>query len=233
MSIAAELHALQEVDLALDRVLARLQEIEEGLGETEELTAARQALEDKNRVVEDLKARQTDLEWQVDEVRTKGAEVEGKLYGGKVTSPKELSDLDADLKSIKLLTARREDLLLTHLLELEEAESERQKAANEYAEVEASWRSNHDSLLEEQGRLRPEADELTASRDDRAAAIDGRALSLYKLLRERKGGVAVARVERGMCQGCRITLPAAILQNARSSSSLVQCVSCERILFVN
>ena len=68
---------------------------------------------------------------------------------------------------------------------------------------------------------------MTVPRDRRPA------LSLYKLLRERKGGVAVARVEQGMCQGCRITLAGGGAAESARSSSLVQCVSCERILFVN
>jgi predicted nucleic acid-binding Zn-ribbon protein len=72
MSIAAELHALQDIDLALDRVLGRLQEIEEGLEETEELRAAREVMDEQTKLVEALKARQTELEWEVDEVRTKG-----------------------------------------------------------------------------------------------------------------------------------------------------------------
>jgi predicted nucleic acid-binding Zn-ribbon protein len=43
----------------------------------------------------------------------------------------------------------------------------------------------------------------------------------------------VAHVERGMCKGCRITLPMSVLQKARAGVGLVQCVSCERILLVN
>jgi predicted nucleic acid-binding Zn-ribbon protein len=92
---------------------------------------------------------------------------------------------------------------------------------------------HHDELLREKDRLTPEAEELTAKRTQEASGIDSRATSLYAVLRERKAGVAVAQVERGMCQGCRITLPAAVLQKARGSTGLVQCVRCERILFVN
>jgi len=43
----------------------------------------------------------------------------------------------------------------------------------------------------------------------------------------------VVKVERGMCQGCRISLPMSVLQKARSGFDVVQCVSCERILYVS
>jgi predicted nucleic acid-binding Zn-ribbon protein len=35
-----------------------------------------------------------------------------------------------------------------------------------------------------------------------------------------------------MCQGCRISLPMSVLQRARTGVSVVQCVSCERILLL-
>jgi hypothetical protein len=233
MSAASDLLALQELDLARDGVLTRLQQIEEELEESEELKAAREDLEEKTSVLDSLKRRQSDLELEVEEVRAKAAEVEAKLYSGKVTSPKELSDLDLDLKSIRAQAAKREDVLLSQLVEVEEAEKVRSESASEYGRVEGSWREHHDELLQEQARLKPEAEGLTTRRDAAASAIDPRSKSLYSLLRERKNGVAVARVERGMCQGCRITLPAAVLTKARGTSGLVQCVSCERILLVS
>jgi predicted nucleic acid-binding Zn-ribbon protein len=52
-------------------------------------------------------------------------------------------------------------------------------------------------------------------------------------LLERRQGRAVAKVERGMCGGCRISLPMTVLQKARSGLDVVQCVSCERILYVS
>jgi len=233
MSTASELLALQELDLARDHGLLRLQEIEESLEETEELEAAREDMAERTRTVEALRAGQADREYEVEAVRAKATDVEGKLYGGKVTIPKELSDLDADLKSLRLLTAKREDILLALLVEIEEAESQRASSADAYGELESSWRTHHEELIEERDRLRPEVDDLTARRDEAVSVVDSRATALYAVLRERKGGVAVARIERGMCQGCRISLPAAVLQKARGSSGLVQCVSCERILLVN
>jgi len=43
---------------------------------------------------------------------------------------------------------------------------------------------------------------------------------------------SVAKVEGGACQGCRISLPMNLLQKARSGNSLVQCSSCERVLYL-
>ncbi len=233
MTTAADIYALQETDLALDRARQRLSDIEAGLGESEELIEARQEMEAKRAVVTDLRARLKDLEWSVDEVRSKATEVEMKLYGGTVRNPKELSDLDLDLKSVRAQVARREDALLGHLVELEEAETQLAAAEENQAHVEAGWQAGQQALLQEKGQIEPEVERLQAVRESQPSGIDRAALNLYELLRVRRGGRAVATVERGMCQGCRITLPMSVLQKARAGLSLVQCVSCERILLVS
>lgn len=233
MTVASELFALQEIDVALDRARARLQEIEEGIQESEELSEARRMKEEKELALAGIRSRQADLELEVEQVRSKASEMEAKLYGGTVRNPKELSDLDADVKALKGQASRREDVLLALMEEAEAAEAEARQAAAEYSRIEGEWRANREAMLREKAELEPEVERLQGERDKLAAKVDRAALNLYELLRERRGGTAVARVERGMCQGCRITLPMSVLQKTRAGVGLVQCVSCERILLVN
>lgn len=232
MATAPELYALQEIDQALEKAQVRLAEIEARLGESEEMVVAREAVDEKRGVVDELRSHLSDAEDSVEDIRTKATDVETKLYGGTVRNPKELGDLDADLKSIKHQVATREDTLLGLLVEIEEAEAELEAARAAYNDIEKEWRRGQDELLHEKAALEPQIASLQVRREARAPSIDRSSLRLYELLRERHGGVAVARVERGMCQGCRITLPMSLLQKVRSGISLVQCVSCERILFV-
>jgi len=232
MASAADLYSLQEIDLALDRSHARLEEIEEKSQETEELKSARSLLEEREQLIRELKARQKDLEADVEQVRGKAAEVEAKLYGGKVTSPKELSDLNDDMKSLKAEASRREDKLLILLVEVDDVEASAREARSAYSQLEADWRGQRDSLMQEKRQLEPQVQALTADRGQKAGDVDRPSVALYELLRERKAGQAVARVERGMCGGCRITLPMSIIQKAKAGGGLVQCVSCERILYV-
>jgi predicted nucleic acid-binding Zn-ribbon protein len=99
--------------------------------------------------------------------------------------------------------------------------------------VEGSWRATQAALEAELAGIEPEVVRLQEQRAKQSKGVDGAALNLYQLLRERRDGQAVVKVERGMCQGCRITLPMSVLQKARSGLGLVQCVSCERILLVS
>lgn len=233
MTTAAELFALQEVDLALDKAVARFADIEGALVESEELINARQDVEERRRAVAEFRSQQSDLEWSVDEARSKASEVERKLYGGTVRNPKELSDLQQDLQGLLAQLRKREDTLLGLLVEIEDAESRLAQAAAVCAEIEATWQAGQEELRREKAELEPEIARLEAARAAEESGKNKSVLGLYQLLRERRAGQAVAKVERGMCQGCRISLPMSVLQKARASGGLVQCVSCERILLVS
>lgn len=230
MTVAADLFALQETDLALDAALARLEEIEGQLGESEEITSARKWLQAATEYLRQLKSAQSDLEFEADEVRAKAGGVEAKLYGGEITDTRELSDLDADLKSLKSNLRAREDALLASLEQTEEGEAAAAQIQSNLSDIEVRWRDGQSHLLAEKADLEPEIARLRATREEQSGAVDRAALSLYDVLRERRDGSAVATVERGMCHGCRISLPRNIIQKARNAGALVQCVSCERIL---
>jgi predicted nucleic acid-binding Zn-ribbon protein len=233
MAIAAELYALQEIDSAIDVAQATLAAVEEQLGETEELTSARAAVEEHREALRGLHEGQRDVEWQVDDARSHVTAVESKLYGGTVRNPKELAGLNDDANMLKGHLQLREDELLNHMVKVEEQEAALRQAEAALKEVEGRWRGEQADLLGQKERLEAELAELEGSRRGQAGRIDGRVLELYDLLRGRRQGKAVVKVERGMCQGCRISLPMSVLQKARSGFDVVQCVSCERILYVS
>jgi len=232
MAATSNLIALQETDLELDKALARLAEIEESLAEPEELIDARDALEEKADALRELRIQQKDRELAADEVRTKAADVEKKLYGGSVKNPKELQDLDADLKSLKELLRKREDDLLAILELVDASESEEAAARAELESKDGDWKRSSDEMLAEKAGLEPEVERLNGIRESQSGGVERNILKLYDVVRSRRGGLAVARVERGMCQGCRISLPMSVMQRLRSGGGLIQCVSCERILLV-
>jgi len=165
--------------LALDGARARLAEIEAQIGESEALIAAREKAGEERQVVAQVRSRLSETEWSVDEVRSKAAEVESRLYGGTIRNPKELSDLDADLSSLKVHVAKREDVLLSLLVEIEDAEAQLAGAEAALAEVELEWNQHQAALLEEKAQLEPRITSLQASHDNQSPAVDASSLRLY------------------------------------------------------
>jgi predicted nucleic acid-binding Zn-ribbon protein len=233
MTTAAELFALQEIDLALDSATNRLAEIETVLGEAEDLLNARAVVDEKKARLTELKSRQSDLEASDEDIAAKVAGVEEKLYGGTVANPKELSDYQAELKMFKQQIGKIEDDLLATLVEIDRAEADLAQVESFTGTMTTVWEEDQRRLNAEKAELEPEVERLQAQRDTDSTHLDRAALSLYQALRDRRAGVAVSNVERGMCGGCRITLPTSTLKKARAGNELVQCVSCERLLVVS
>src|SRR6266571_4095251 len=180
MTTAPDVLALQETDQALDRARARLTDVEAQMGESEELIAIRQDVAVREEVLTQLRSRLHDAEWSVDDARGKATEVEGKLYGGSIRNPKELTDLNADLSSLKAQVAKREDTLLGLLVEIEEAEALLGSEQTGLAEKEAVWRNraSRSSSSAKATVLRRLPLSWTPARDRKRAA-SGRCWSLF------------------------------------------------------
>lgn len=233
MTIAADLYALQEIDSAVEATKASLTAVEEQLGESEELIASRQAVEEGRDALEGVSKQQRELEWQVDDLRPRLSDVEGKLYGGSVRNPKELAGMQDEANILRGQLRRREDELLDLMVRVEERQAALREAEESLTEVDGRWRQDQKELASEKEKLEGELAGLEERRRQQTGLVEARVLALYDNLWERRQGRAVAKVERGMCGGCRITLPMTVLQKARSGMDVVQCVSCERILYVS
>ena len=234
MTKLSDLYDLQEIDLEMDSSRIALVEAEESIGETEELVSARAEVESSQEVVQEVRKKVRAAERQVEDMTAKIEPVEKKLYGGSIRNPKELSDLQDDVRSLQARKRQLEDQLLEAMSELEDAEGALTAARDALSALDASWQAEQSRLLRQQATLTSDLAELEERRREQVQIIDRAALALYEALRAAHQGRAVAKVERGMCQGCRISLPMTLLQKARSSGeALVQCSSCERILYVS
>jgi predicted nucleic acid-binding Zn-ribbon protein len=56
-------------------------------------------------------------------------------------------------------------------------------------------------------------------------------LRTYNHIRIAHQGRALAKLDRNLCTGCRISLPTNVVNKARTGNALVQCPNCERILY--
>ena len=230
MTSAADLFALQEIDLRRDARRAVIADIEARLGETEEIVEARESAADAQAGLDRVLKRQKELETELQDLDAKIRPLDAKLYGGSVRNPKELTDMQKELDSLKTRRSGLEERVLALIDSVETATLSLQEAKAELERAEAGWQSNQKGLLSEKKKAEHEYKSLEGQRSRQIEGMDRSALGMYEQLRVAKQGRAVARVERGNCQGCRITLPTHLVQRLRGGTALVQCPSCERIL---
>ncbi len=233
MTSIAELFALQQLDASLDNARAALADAESGLGETEELVAARAGVDERREVLRAAEHRAKESEFEADEQRRKIEPLEQRLYSGLVLNPKELEDLQQDIDSLKRRRSALDEEALTAMEALEQAQRELSDAETHLRELNASWEGDQQGRGARQTGLDAEIREIEGQREEQAQKPDSELLRLYEQLRASRGGRVVVQVEGGACQGCRISLPSNVIHRARGGSEVVQCSSCQRILYVS
>ena len=230
--IALTLHRLQILDSELSEQRSKLREVDGLLGETRELTTARECFTQAEGDLASARSRLRDLEMDLQALTERITTTEARLYGGKVTNPKELAVMQQDLSHMKRSRTTLEDDVLAGMTGAEDAGAGLVTARSRLDVVEGKWRTEQDRLGRDAEKLRARVASLTEDRDELVALVTPRDLTMYEELLRAKGGRAVAVLVGGMCQGCRVTLPTGKAQGVRQSQELVTCTNCGRILFV-
>ena len=229
MTRGETLYRLQQLDSERDAKRDRLAEIEAVLKDDSALREARQAVEKAEKQVLKWQTKQRDLELEIESLADKTSESEKRLYSGKVKNPKELSDLQAEVASLKTRRQRLEDTLLEAMLEREDAEKTRDEAQTHLEEVESIWAARQADLKVERETLQRRIGEIEEERRAIVSRLDAGLLATYERLRQTEGGQAVARIENDVCTGCRVSISPSAEWKLRQGE-LVHCDTCGRIL---
>ena len=225
-----QLYELQQLELDIEQKQGRLRQIQVQLGDREAVAQAEAKLEQERQNLAGLNREQLDAEWQVEDVTAKAKTMEDKLYSGQVRNSKELLGMQKELETLKAKQRQLEDKVLDIMSQAEESASRLASREGELAGGMHLWQESQGRLRAEQAELELALAELEERRSRLRSQTNSAHLSLYDRLRPDKLGQAVARVEQGMCLGCRISLPMSIVQRVRLGDEIVQCSSCNRIL---
>lgn len=230
MSDVSDLWAVHQTDLAVEAIRRRLKELEHQRGETAELKAARAAYKSAEAELAHWRATRRDLEIQARELSGKIAAAEKDMLSGRVRNPKELEGMHANVGSMKKRLSAVEDQELEVMLQIEQwqADSEAKKVAMET--VEAGWQAAQQASAAEVTAKLADLKRLAAAMNQKWAELSPEDQQLYRDLRARKGGRAMAAERNGTCQACGISLPTGIVQAVRNDEVRSFCPSCGRLL---
>jgi uncharacterized protein len=85
----------------------------------------------------------------------------------------------------------------------------------------------------EEKRLQAEAEEKTKEREAFSQALPEPLRRQYDGVRRgRRGTAVVVPIKENICGGCRMTLPASVINEVMKGAALISCESCSRILFI-
>ena len=230
MGVAKQLYQLQEFDLEIESNERALSQVTSQLGESQAVVRVQKQIQLAQQRLEELRHKQRSAEWEIDDLVTKLAAAEETLFSGRIKNPKELTNLQHEVDALKAKRDQLEEKALEIMDQVEQSEASTARLSSELETLKAEWQRQQQQLSNEMERLKAVLSDLSNKRQILSGEIEPQTVEFYQELRKEKG-TAVARVEQGICRGCRISLPTTELQRARSGN-LVQCSSCGRILFL-
>ncbi len=232
MSQVQQLYRLQLLDSKLSKAAQELAKVMANLGENEAFKTAKAEVESTTEALTSVQKTQKDTEVEVKDLSDKISNQEKLLYSGKALSAKEAANLQEEIESLKRWHGTREEALLEIMVETEEKEEALDQANGKLVEVEAAWKAEQGDLIQQKEDFEREINGLKEQRPTILAGISDAILAEYDANRKKRAGVAVAGVKDGMCQACGIMVSNNKIQQARSSSELVYCGTCGRILYI-
>ncbi|MBN1565462.1 MAG: hypothetical protein JXA10_16570 [Anaerolineae bacterium] len=231
MSQTKALYRLQKLDLDIDAHRKRIRDIAAQLEQDTTLRQAQAAVQTLQDELRPNETRVKDLNLEIQTVSTQAKQFSDRLYGGSVSNPKELEDLQHKIDERKRRRATLEDNLLETMITVEELQAALSQANDHLTAVEATWNTEYAALSDESKRLKHELKVLKTEREAAEPEVNAANLELYQTLRAQKRGQAVAVLQGEACSVCRVGQTSNIVQQVRQSKDdIIYCSSCGRIL---
>jgi len=221
---------LQKLDTASDAARKRLAELPIAEQEIEKTLAAATA------VVDATKARQHENQTQRRALEKDVAAVDTRLarFDDHKAAVKTNHEYTALLHEIATAKTEKDGIEERILILMEAADglaAELKAADKSLADAKREGDKVRAALAAERGTLDKELQRLSDERTREARELDRALLAKYEQLLKQRRGVAVAALVGEVCSACHVRLRPHVSQQVRRNSDIVQCDSCQRILF--
>ncbi len=230
MSLVSQLYQLQQIDTEIRGKTLRLREVLQAQKGNKALQAAKGRMETAVSHLQSWQIKHKDLSLEFESLNSKIKSSENRLYSGKVTNTKELTDLQKEIASLVRRRESLEEEVLEAMVIIEDAQGEKVAVEQTLANIQAEWDKKTASLKKEQNELALRIHALNGKRESLANSIPAKELTEYQHIAKRKGGIAVAKLRVNQCMACQVSASANKVKNAREGK-LVTCGSCGRILY--
>jgi uncharacterized protein len=225
------LWTLQQVDSRLAAARSNRASLDDGSALRAEVETTRGTAAAATARLHECQAAIKDHELQLAGTETKQRKIEGDLYGGRVSNPKELSSLQEELTMLARIRDHLEDRILAFLDEVEVLREQASTAEAARTALERRLAAHVAEYEAARTRLDSEIETLTAERSAAAARVEARLLRRYEGIAAQEGGLGIVPIHNGLCGGCHNALPTDFVARVRDGQ-IVICERCRRILYL-
>ncbi len=227
LSALIALQALDSAAEALRKRLADMPAAEQAIATA--LGAARASVDaEKARIQENTQARRA-LEKDIAGVDTRLARFDD--HKAAVKTNHEYTALLHEISTAKAEKDAIEERLLVLMEEGDTLAAGLKTAERALTEEEDRGRKAKAALETDRGQIDKELTHLSSERARESREVDTVLLSKYSQLLKQRKGIAVSKMTGEICEACHVRLRPHVTQQVRRNDAIVQCDSCQRILY--
>jgi predicted nucleic acid-binding Zn-ribbon protein len=222
--------ALQRLDTAADAARKRLAD------EPERLKSLDARLDAAKRRVASAKERLTDNQNARRAIEKELAVHQGRLSKFReqamaVKTNQEYHAVQHEIAHAQAQIKTHEDQMLEGMLEADELTAAVKKAESDSAAELKAVDADRKALTTQHAELQKSLEKIGEERTAIVGALDKQLLLTFEQVAKKRHGVAVAEAKDGICTICHVRLRPQVFNTVRRNESIVQCDSCNRVLY--
>jgi len=194
-----------------------------------ELTTRTAAVDEATGLLDERKNERAAVEKTLAAIQTRLSRFREQLMAVKTN--KEYTAMQHEIATAEADVQRHEDTILEHMLELDDlaaaVKTTKQALSASRKEIEKSTAT----LMAERGDLEHTLGRTAAEHDTLLETIGAEAQALFNRIAKQRNGIAVVEARDGLCSLCNVRLRPQVFNNILQNTELVQCDSCNRILY--
>jgi uncharacterized protein len=221
---------LQQIETAAEHARRRLETLPTDHQALDSRLAVRQA------TLDDLKARlaasgtvRREIERELAVVQSRLSKFKDQLM--EVKTNKEYQAMQKEIATAEREVRSFEDRILDRMEEAEGLQAEVKRAEGELKKEQTAIAEARTTLETERGRVESSVVRLSADRAALVGEITSPALALFDYISRSRKGPAVVEAREGHCSFCHVRLRPQVFNEIRRNDQLIQCDSCQRILY--
>ena len=221
---------LQQLDTDIDTARRRIAEIpllrqamDARLADQQAAVAAM-----KQRLA-DNQAKRREIEMEVATIQTRLSKYKDQLM--EVKTNKEYQAMQHEIATAQGSIRAQEDEILEGMEEAEGLTRELKATEAELKRQQVEVAAEQKVLSDEAAALEQTIGNHSTERGQVAKALSAPALELFETVARARRGLAVAEAREGRCTVCHVRLRPQVFNDVRRNEALLQCESCQRILY--
>jgi len=226
----AQLVSLQEIDLEIDKIDKEIKLEQEALDARITKLAEKEAhINELNAQIDELEKERRTLEDEMSDKMAHVKERQSKMM--QVQTGREQTALLKEIEDAKKIAKEGEERIMAIMEKVESLNAEATEEKN-------LLKGEKELVAEETEKVRKAIESInkgkktkTATRDQQATDVNSRLLKKYNTLRQRRNGLAVVNVNKGVCQGCFMSLPPQQFNILLKGDQMLDCPTCQRIIY--